>query len=61
MCGPMDGVIGTDRDIVLRRFRGGLAERFEVATGKCVILGVLVRVQRDNGRALSIQRVRIED
>jgi 2',3'-cyclic-nucleotide 2'-phosphodiesterase len=61
MCGPRDGVIGTDRDIVLRRFRGGLSERFEVAGGKSVILGAVVRVQRESGRAVAIERVRIED
>ena len=57
MCGPRDGVLGMDRGIILRRFRTGLSERFEVASGNGVICGVVLRVERSTGRAQSIERV----
>lgn len=58
MCGPEGSVIGMDRDIVLGRFHTGLPARFEVGGGPGVISGVVVRVQRDTGRAEAIERVR---
>ena len=59
MCGPRDGVLGMDREIILRRFRTGLSERFEVATGIGVISGVVLRVGKDTGRAQAIERVSV--
>lgn len=61
MCGPRDSVLGMDRDIILRRFRTGLAERFEVAKERGVISGVVIGVQRDTGRATRIERVAFQD
>lgn len=58
MCGPRDGVIGMDREIILRRFRSGLPEKFETAGGPGMVCGVVVQADRANGRALSIARVR---
>jgi len=59
MCGPLNGVLGMDRDIILRRFRGDLPERFEVAGGPGVICGVVINVERSTGRAVRIERIRI--
>lgn len=61
MTGPANGVLGMDRDIILRRFLTGLPERFEVAGGSGVICGVVVDVDKETGRAVAIQRVRRED
>ena len=57
MCGPRNSVLGMDREIILRRFRTGLSERFEVSSEKGVLSGVVLSVGRDTGRALSIERV----
>jgi metallophosphoesterase (TIGR00282 family) len=59
MCGPRDGVLGMDREIILRRFRGDLPERFEVAKGPGVICGVSLDVQKETGRALRIERIHV--
>jgi len=59
MCGPRDGVIGMDREIILERFRTGMPTKFEVAGGPAVICGVVVSVERSTGRATDIERVRI--
>ena len=57
MTGPVGGVLGMDRDIVLRRFLSGLPERFEVSDKPGVISGVVIDVVKDTGRAKAIRRV----
>ena len=59
MCGPVNSVLGMDRDIILRRFRKGLPEKFEVANEPGVISGVKICVEKETGRAKSIERFRV--
>jgi metallophosphoesterase (TIGR00282 family) len=61
MCGPVRSVLGMDREVILKRFRTTLPQRFEVANEPGVICGVVISVQRDNGRALGIERIRFGD
>jgi len=61
MTGCYDSVIGMDRDKVLRRFVEKMPERFEVASGPATLCGVAVEVDPRNGRATSIERIRIEE
>lgn len=61
MCGPRDSVLGMDREIILRRFRTTLPERFEVADNPGVICGVVICVERDTGCAIEIRRIRFGD
>jgi 2',3'-cyclic-nucleotide 2'-phosphodiesterase len=65
MTGPHDGVIGMDRDAILKRFMDGLPARFDVATGDVQMNCVLIETDADgvrNGsgrlRARSIERLR---
>lgn len=55
MCGPTDGVLGTDSEAVLRRVRDHLPARFTVADGPVRANGILLTVQ--NGKATDIRRV----
>ncbi len=59
MCGPANSVLGMDRELILRRFRTGLSERFEVSGEKGVISGVVLRVEKDSGRARAIERIAV--
>ena len=52
MCGPVDSCLGMDSDAILRKFRTGRPERFELASGPCALHGALVDV--DQGRCRSI-------
>lgn len=58
MCGPKDSVLGMDREVILERFRTTLPMRFEVQNTPGVICGLVVSVERDSGRATSVERVR---
>ncbi len=61
MCGPVRSVLGMDREVILRRFRTTLPQRFEVANEPGVICGVVIGVERDTGRANKIERIRFGD
>ena len=57
MVGPRDGVIGVDKEAVLKRFLTGVPHRFEVAAGTVTFNSVLVTIDSRTGRATSIQRI----
>lgn len=58
MCGPIQSVLGMDREIILYRFQSSMPTRFEVADHPGVISGVVIDVQRETGRATAIRRIR---
>ncbi|AIE85101.1 TIGR00282 family metallophosphoesterase [Fimbriimonas ginsengisoli] len=58
MCGPVGSVLGMDREIILKRFKTTLPQRFEVSNNPGVICGVVIGVERETGCATSIQRIR---
>ncbi|MCX7800542.1 MAG: TIGR00282 family metallophosphoesterase [Fimbriimonadales bacterium] len=60
MTGPPNGVLGMEREPILKRFRTGLPVRFEVANEPGVISAVAIDVQFDTGRATSIRRIRAD-
>ena len=64
MTGPHAGVIGMDREAIVKRFLDGLPARFEVASGdvqmNCVLIETLSPAERNVGgrlRARSIERL----
>lgn len=56
MCGPTDGVLGVEREIVLRKFRTQMPVRFEVAKGPVALAGLDLVLDAD-GRARTIERL----
>ncbi|MBI5137215.1 MAG: TIGR00282 family metallophosphoesterase [Nitrospirae bacterium] len=61
MTGPMDGVIGMKKELVLARFLTALPKRFVVASGPAVFSGAIADVDADSGRCRSIQRIQLRD
>ena len=57
MTGPHDGVIGVEREPVIRRFLDGLPARFESAGGNPKLHAVVVDADGTTGRAKSITRL----
>jgi len=57
MTGPKDSVIGDDTEAVIQRFLTRMPHRLPVARGKTVFNAVMVRVAKDSGKAISIERV----
>jgi 2',3'-cyclic-nucleotide 2'-phosphodiesterase len=61
MTGPSDSVIGIRKEIAIDKFLTQMPRRFEVATGPCVFSAVLLEVDTVVGKALSVERIRIQD
>lgn len=57
MCGPVESIIGSQIDPVLKRFRTSLPGRFNVASGPVKVCGAWVEIDCATGRALHIERV----
>lgn len=67
MTGPHDGVIGMDREGIIKKFLNGLPARFEVAQGDVQMNTVLIETDDDGPRnaagrlrASSIERLRLK-
>lgn len=55
MCGPCGGVLGTDREVIIKRFTTGLPQKFTVANGAIKLSGAIVTVE--NNKAIDIIRL----
>jgi metallophosphoesterase (TIGR00282 family) len=61
MTGPYDGILGMDREAVLKKFLTNLPVRFEVVTGREQLNGVIIDLDKSTGLAKSIKRIIIND
>jgi metallophosphoesterase (TIGR00282 family) len=58
MCGPLEGIIGVEREMVIRRFITHMPERFEVAkTGPVQFNAVSVEIDEKTGKSINIKRI----
>ena len=55
MCGPRNGILGTDRDAVIERFRTMMPVRFSVADGEIHASGAIFEL--DGTKAKSVRRI----
>lgn len=61
MTGPMDSVIGVERERAIHKFLTGMPNEFRVAKGPAQLCGVIMEFDDGTGRALSIERVQAMD
>ncbi len=57
MCGPFDGIIGVDPDIVIKKFITSIPGKFDIARGRRQINGIFVETDSDTGRVSRAERV----
>ena len=57
MTGPEDSVIGTIKEISIERSLTQMPLKMEIADLSVTICGVLIKVDAQSGRALSIERL----
>jgi metallophosphoesterase (TIGR00282 family) len=60
MTGPYDSVLGRRKDRVVSTMRTAIPSPFDVAIGEPAVSGIVVKVDPDTGKALEIERVRVE-
>jgi len=59
MTGPIESVLGVKPEIIIRKMRNGMPERFSVAEGPCSMDCLLLEVDEKTGKALSVESIRI--
>lgn len=59
MTGPLDSVIGIRKQIALDRLLTQIPWKFEVATEKIELQGVIIEVDSRSGKSQNIQRIRV--
>jgi len=57
MCGPHDSVIGQDKQKIIQRFLRSMPVRFEVAQNDVRLMGVIITVDEQSGKATKISRI----
>jgi hypothetical protein len=60
MCGPYDSVIGRKKNAVLQHMRTGMHAPFDMASGGESLCGCVVKIRRETGLAISIERVQYD-
>lgn len=62
MTGPYDGILGVERDAVMKRFLTSLPVRFEIVKeGRKQLNGFLVTIDKNSGKATKVERILIND
>ncbi len=57
MTGPYDSIIGMEKEPSLQRFITGMPKRFTTATGDVRLAGVIIKLDQESGKAVSIERL----
>lgn len=60
MCGPYDSIIGRDAETVLRHMTTAVPTPYAVASGGEAMCGVVVTIDEQSGRCMTIQRVQYD-
>jgi metallophosphoesterase (TIGR00282 family) len=62
MTGPYDGILGMEKEAIIKKFQNALPARFEVPTeGRTQLSGCIVQADRKTGLAKSIRRILINE
>ena len=59
MTGTTNGIIGVKDDLIISKYLTALPTKFELAEGNTALNAVIVDVDEDTGKAISIERLRI--
>ncbi|MDI6641560.1 MAG: TIGR00282 family metallophosphoesterase [Elusimicrobiota bacterium] len=57
MTGSREGIIGMDREIILKRYLTAMPYRFVVAKGETILNGCIIEIDEKNQKAVSIKRI----
>jgi len=57
MTGPIDSVIGTEKDTVIRKFLTQMPARFDVPKGDVLVCAVIIHIDPITGESVSMERI----
>lgn len=58
MTGPVDSILGVEKDIIIDKFRYYLPQKHVFAEGTCEVCGVCLDIDENNGRCRNVKRFR---
>ncbi|MGL5042656.1 MAG: TIGR00282 family metallophosphoesterase [Culicoidibacterales bacterium] len=61
MTGPLEGVIGVKKEIIIQRFLKNYPSRFEVAKGKTQLNAVIITIDDQTNLPVDIKTIHVED
>ncbi|MGA9287153.1 MAG: TIGR00282 family metallophosphoesterase [Anaerobacillus sp.] len=61
MTGPYDGILGMEREAVIKKFLTTMPVRFEVTKGREQLSGVFLTLDPKTGKATKVERIAIND
>ncbi|HHZ05507.1 MAG TPA: TIGR00282 family metallophosphoesterase [Clostridiales bacterium] len=59
MTGPIHSVLGVKPEIIIKKFKEKLPQRFDLADGACKMDCILFEVDEKSGKTLSVERIEI--
>ncbi|GBE40171.1 hypothetical protein BMS3Bbin09_00044 [bacterium BMS3Bbin09] len=59
MTGPVNSVIGVNKEQIVTKFLTSIPTRFETAKGETIFSGVLLDINAKTGMAKKIQRIQV--
>jgi len=57
MTGPKDSIIGADKSIVINTFLTEIPDKKPVASGECMLNGIILEIDNETNKTLSISRI----
>jgi metallophosphoesterase (TIGR00282 family) len=57
MTGPYDGILGVNRDIIIKKFLTSMPMKFEIAKGDMQFNAVVLAINENNGKTTNITRI----
>lgn len=57
MTGPIDSILGVESEVAYDRMINMMPRRFETAEGACMLSGVIIEIDENTGKAVSIERI----
>ncbi|WP_147802294.1 TIGR00282 family metallophosphoesterase [Alkalicoccus halolimnae] len=61
MTGPYDGILGMEKEVIINKFITGLPGKFEVTKGRSQLNGVILDIDDQTGKAVSVKRIHISN
>lgn len=59
MTGPIDSVIGMDKQASIKRFVTSLPERYKLAEGRCKLDGCIFEIEEQHNKVIEVRRLHI--
>lgn len=59
MTGPVESVLGVKPDIIIRKMKTKMPQRFDWADGSCKMCGAIFTIDETSGKTVSVERIQI--